>query len=100
MLGTGAKTLKVSLTPQLEAKIQERLASGRSVDANEVIGETLQLLEEREKLEHLRSLLAVGLKQARRGELVDFTPAWVEETDRRVEERFLRGEMPNPDVCP
>jgi hypothetical protein len=45
-------------------------------------------------------LLAVGLEQERRGELVDFTLDLVRDIDRRAEERFRRGELPNPDVCP
>jgi antitoxin ParD1/3/4 len=92
--------MTVTLTPQLEAMIRERVESGRYDNETEVIREALRLLEERDKLEHLRSLLAVGLEQARRGELIDFTPEWVEEMDRKVEERFLRSEEPDPDVCP
>lgn len=92
--------MSVSLTPQLEAMIRERVESGRYHDANEVVGDALRLLEERERSEHLNALLAVGLEQAQRGELVEFTPELFEEIDRRVEERFLRGDEPNPDVCP
>ena len=60
--------MNVSLTPQLETMIQQRVASGRYNNASEVVREALRLLEEREKeeqakLEHLRSLLAVGLEQ-------------------------------------
>jgi antitoxin ParD1/3/4 len=92
--------MNVSLTPELEAKIHERVASGRYNNASEVVRDALRHLEEYERKEHLRSLLAVGLEQAQRGELIEFTPEYLEDLDRRVEERFLRGEEPNPDVCP
>jgi antitoxin ParD1/3/4 len=92
--------MNVSLTPQLEAMIRERVASGRYNNASEVVREALRLLEERERLDHLRSLLAVGLEQAERGELIEFTPEYLEALDRRVEERLRRGDEPNPDVCP
>ncbi|MBA3451379.1 MAG: type II toxin-antitoxin system ParD family antitoxin [Chloroflexia bacterium] len=92
--------MNVSLTPQLEAKIRQRVESGRYNNASEVVGDALRLLEEHERSEHLNALLAVGLEQAQRGELVKFTPELFEEIDRRVEERFLRGDEPNPDVCP
>jgi antitoxin ParD1/3/4 len=92
--------MSVSLTPQLEAMIHERVESGRYSSASEVVEEALRLLEEREQLEHLRGLLAVGLERAQRGELVEFTPEYLDDLDRRVEERFRRGEEPNPDVCP
>ncbi len=92
--------MNVSLTPQLEAMINERIESGRYTNASDVVGAALRLLEEREQLNHLRSLLAVGREQAKRGELVELTPEYLEELDRRVEERFRRGDEPNPDVCP
>ena len=92
--------MSVTLTPDIEAKIRERVDSGRYGDASEVIGDALLLLEERERSEHLNALLAVGLEQAKRGELVEFTPELLEEIDRRVDEMILRGEEPNPDVCP
>jgi antitoxin ParD1/3/4 len=80
--------------------IRQRVESGRYNNASEVVREALRLLEEQERVQHLRSLLAIGLEDERRGELVEFTPDWVQDLDRRVEERFLRGEEPNPDVCP
>lgn len=96
--------MNVSLTPELEAKIHERVASGRYNNASEVVRDALRHLEEYEEAyarqEHLRSLIAVGLEQAQRGELIEFTPEYWEDLNRRVEERFLRGEEPNPDVCP
>ena len=92
--------MNVSLTPELEAMIRQQVDSGRYNNASEVVREALRLLEEQERVQHLRSLLAVGLEQAKRGELVEFTPELMEDIHRRAEERFLRGEEPDPDVCP
>ena len=92
--------MNVSLTPQLEATIHERVESGRYASASEVVREALRLLEERERLEHLRSLLQVGLEEAQRGELIEFTPELMEEIAQRARERVQRGEEPDPDVCP
>ena len=92
--------MSVTLTPELEAMIRERVESGRYGDASAVVGDAMQLLRERERSEHLNALLAVGLEQAKRSELVEFTPKWVADLERRVEERLLSGEEPNPDVCP
>jgi antitoxin ParD1/3/4 len=92
--------MNVSLTPQLEAMIRQRVESGRYNNASEVVREALRLLEEHERVQHLRSLLAVGLEDERRGDLVDFTPELLEDIYRRAEERFRRGEEPDPDVCP
>jgi antitoxin ParD1/3/4 len=92
--------MNVSLTPELEAKIHERVESGRYNNAIEVVRDALRHLEEYERLEHLRSLLAVGLEESRRGETVEWTPELMEDIRRRAHERFLRGEEPDPDVCP
>ena len=90
--------MNVSLTPQLEAMIRERVESGRYSNASEVVREALRLLEEHERVEHLRSLLAVALEEERRGELIDFTPELLEDIAKGARERFLRGEEPDPDV--
>ena len=86
--------MNVSLTPELEAMIRQQVDSGRYNNASEVVREALRLLDEHQRVQHLRSLLAVGLEQAQRGELVEFTPELVEDIARRAKERFLRGEEP------
>jgi putative addiction module CopG family antidote len=85
--------MSVTPTPHLEAKIQERIASGRYRDAQEVIGDALRLLEEHERLQHLRALLEVGRQDEPRGDWVRFSPEWMADLRRRVEE-------PSPDVVP
>ena len=92
--------MNVSLTPELEAMIRQQVDSGRYNNVSEVVREALCLLDERDRLEHLRSLVLVGLEQAQRGELVEFTPELLEDIHRRAEERFRGGEEPHPDVCP
>lgn len=92
--------MSVTLPPELEAKIRERVDSGRYGNAVEVIGDAMRLLEEQERLEHLRALLEVGRQDELRGDWITFSPEWIADLHRRVEERFLRGEEPNPDVCP
>ena len=92
--------MSVTLTPELEAKIRERVESGRYSDANEVVGDALRLLEERERLEHLRAMLEVGRQDELRGDWVTYTPELMEDIYRRAEERLRRGEEPDPDVCP
>lgn len=92
--------MNVSLTPELEAMVRQRVESGRYNNASEVVRDALRHLEQHERLQHLRALLEVGRQDELRGNLVTFTPELFEEIDRRVEEMFLRGEEPNPDVCP
>lgn len=92
--------MNVSLTPQLEAMIRERVASGRYSSASEVVRDALRHLEEHERRERLRALLAVGDDDERQGNLIDYTPEFMEDIYREADDLFRRGEEPDPDVCP
>ena len=68
--------LTVRLTPEMEKFVASRVASGRYPSASEVVREGLRLLEQHERareaaLDDLRREIAIGLEQARRGELLD-----------------------------
>jgi antitoxin ParD1/3/4 len=81
-------SLKVSVPPDLEDFVSSRVSSGRYASVSEVVAEGLRLLEEKETgnpatLEGLRASIAVGLDQARRGELLDS-----EEVFRSLEQRI------------
>lgn len=65
--------MNVSLTPELERLVNERVRSGMYSSASEVIREALRLLNaqeevRRQKLEDLRKEIQIGLDQANRGE--------------------------------
>ena len=66
-LRTSMATMNISLTPQLEKLVQERVKSGRYTSASEVIREALRLMDEKDqllsaKLEHLRQDIREGLE--------------------------------------
>ena len=68
--------MNVNLTPELEALVQRKVASGLYNNQSEVVREALRLLAEQDRLravhlEQLRGALAEGLAQADRGELLD-----------------------------
>ena len=65
--------MNVSLTPELESLVQEKLRTGMYHSASEVVREALRLLRERDELRQvglveLRKEIAVGLEQANRGQ--------------------------------
>ena len=69
-------TVNVSLTPELEAFLQGRVASGRYQTTSEVVREALRLLERQEQerdqaLQQLKAKLERGAAQAEAGELLD-----------------------------
>jgi len=68
--------VNVSLTPELEGLIQERVRSGRYTSASEVVREALRLLQDRDELRQLRlaelrTKVATGLDSLDRGEARD-----------------------------
>lgn len=65
--------MNVSLTPELEQFVADKVKSGRYTSASEVVREALRLLEEREELrslqkQELQKKIAEGLDQLARDE--------------------------------
>jgi antitoxin ParD1/3/4 len=75
--------MNVSLTPELEQLVHEKVKSGRYLSASEVVREGLRLLEERDRLHQLRlselqQKLTIGVQQADRGELIEADDVFAE----------------------
>lgn len=84
--------MNVSLTPELEQLVLQKVQSGRYLSASEVVREALRLLLEPDQLrelrrEELRKFIAVGIEQADRGELA---PLDVDATLARVRSRKVK----------
>lgn len=66
--------MHVSLTPELENRVRDKVESGLYNNASEVIREALRFMDAHEawvqdiKLAHLREQLQIGLQQLDRGE--------------------------------
>ncbi|MGK7900227.1 MAG: type II toxin-antitoxin system ParD family antitoxin [Hormoscilla sp.] len=68
--------MNITLKPQQERLLQEKLDSGKYGTIDEVIAEAFRLLEERDKyyqkwLDETREKVAIGIDQANRGQLTD-----------------------------
>lgn len=68
--------MNVSLTPQLEQFVREKVNSGRYLSASEVVREGLRLLEERDRvyqarLADLQKDITRGIESSERGEVYD-----------------------------
>ena len=84
--------MNVSLTPELERLIADKVDSGRYASASEVVREALRLLEgsdqERNaKLEALRAKVEVGIADADAGR---FSDATADDIKRRAREKFAQ----------
>jgi antitoxin ParD1/3/4 len=68
--------MHISLTPELEVKVKEKVASGYYNNASEVIRDALRFWEKNEefvqqlKLEILKNRLAIGAEQAEQGKFI------------------------------
>ena len=72
--------MNVSLTPELEKMVGEKVRSGLYNSASEVVREALRLLREQDelraaRLEELRREVALGVAQLERGEGQGFASA-------------------------
>jgi antitoxin ParD1/3/4 len=79
--------MNVSLTPELEKYVADKVASGRYTSASEVVREALRLLEDHDKaraaqLEEFNQELQRRIDSADRGEFVT-----AEESLRRIQEK-------------
>ena len=91
--------MSVTLTLQLEERIQHWIETGRYPDAEAVVEKALEALEEQEqgRFLKLRELVLAGFES---GDAVELTDELWDEMERSSEERFQRGEVPPPHVCP
>ena len=89
--------MNISLTPQLERLFNQRVKSGASLSASEVVRESLRLLQERDRMrelryEDLRKELHRGMDQLERGEGtsvgVDQSPKYMKSLIARANARL------------
>lgn len=88
--------MNVSLTPELERLVEEKVESGAYKSASEVVRHALRLLsradeEHRARLEALRANLDPAIAEYERGEII---PGPTAVAQARAEFRRLTGEAP------
>ena len=80
------------LTHDQEAIVERIVETSEYDDAEEVVSAALRLLEERERrLQWLRAELAIGEEQEKRGELIEYTPGFMDRIMKEARERSRRG---------
>jgi antitoxin ParD1/3/4 len=66
------KAMNVSLTPELEQLVQNKVQTGRYNSASEVVREALRLMEERDQVKaEVRKKIAAGVASAQAGRMSD-----------------------------
>ena len=84
--------MNVSLTPELEQLVADKVVGGRYASASEVVREALRLLEERDvmreaKIEALKAKVAAGFADIDAGRV---SHATADDIKRRARERFIK----------
>ena len=81
-------SMNVSLTPELENLVNNKVKSGMYQTASEVIREGLRLLRERDgRLTELRADIRAGFETVERGEYKDYDEEGVKRLAARVKAR-------------
>lgn len=73
--------MNISLTPELEKYVQDKIASGLYTSASEVIRESLRLMHtyddlQRQRINQLNQAIEVGLAQLKAGDKVPASEAY------------------------
>lgn len=91
--------MNISLTPELEQLVKDKVSSGRYHSVSEVMGEALRLLDERDRdreqrLAELKAKIQEGLQELERGEGIDGEEVFaeLEEDIRRAEAQMQQIE--------
>jgi antitoxin ParD1/3/4 len=91
--------VNISLTPELEQLVKDKVSSGKYNSVSEVMGEALRLLEERDRIRdrriaELKAKIQEGIEASERGEVVDGEEVFaeLEEDIRRAEAQMQQAE--------
>ena len=85
--------MNVSLTPELERLISEKVDTGMYQTASEVVREGLRLLRERDQRE-LRADVRAGFDAADRGEYTEYTASSVRALASKVKAKGRNAKKP------
>jgi antitoxin ParD1/3/4 len=80
--------VNISLTPELEQLVNDKVKTGMYQTASEVIREGLRLLRERDqRVEALRRDVRAGFEAVERGEFTDYDESNIKELADRIKTR-------------
>ena len=93
--------MSITFPPDIEHRLTNLVDKGRFENSESALREAIRLLEEQDQQNDLLiAKLQIGIDQADRGELIEWTPAHRQQLHDLARQRVARGEKPNPDVCP
>ena len=93
--------MTITLTPELEAMVRQKVETGRYDDADAVVQAALLLLDAHERrLDRLRTAVAAADEQFEQGKYARWTPELRARLKQEAEDLARQGHQPHPDVRP
>lgn len=78
--------MRIELSPEAQALIRDLVERGDYDDPESVVDAALEALMERIQLVHLKAEIAIGIEQAARGQVVPWTPDFLDRLKREAAE--------------
>ncbi len=88
--------MSIQLSPEAEALVRQLIARGDYDDPESVVDEALRVLIERDQHAKLKAEIAIGIEQIERGQVVEWTPDFLDRMKREADELVRSGKL-NPD---
>ena len=66
--------MALQISPEIQARIAETIENGDYASADDVLGEALDLLEERARYRDLKHAIARGVDEVAQGKVIEFPP--------------------------
>ena len=92
--------MSIQLSSKAEALIRELIAGGDYDNPETVVDDALEALVERKQLARLKAAIAVGDEQAARGQVVPWTPDFLDRLKREAAENVRLGRPFKEEVIP
>ena len=90
----------IQLSPESEAIVLRLVAQGDYDNPDTVVNEALRVLVERDQHAKLKAEIAIGIEQIERGEVVEWTPGFVDRLKREADELVRGGKLSLDELKP
>lgn len=85
--------MSIQLSPEAEALVLQLIARGDYDNPDTVVDEALRVLVERDQHARLKAEIAIGIEHIERGEVVEWTPDFLDRLKREADELVRSGKL-------
>jgi putative addiction module CopG family antidote len=92
--------MSIQLSPEAEALVRQLIARGDYDDPESVVDEALRVLIERDQHAKLKAEIAIGIEQIERGQVVEWTPDFLDRLKREADALVRSGKLTEDELKP